>query len=391
MHEARIMFVHGTGVRNDATSVLNIIAPRLADYFNPCEVKACLWGTSVGSKLLAGGLSIPPDIPNSEDEERACLWEILTQDPLFELRLISETGLQDSDFTPPNAESWLNRWESMKISKALQGLLSASGLEDAFWDARNFVFNSDLAAPVFAKATSSSVEPALMLARAVIARMCQLSVVQRGIALDRRLSEVMVDQLLMDFDAKERGIGDWFLGLFGGLAASSLTTFVEKRRSTLYESAAPIPGDILFYLSRGESIRNFVIDEIHSFRPTVIVAHSLGGIASFESLLIDRPGSVTHFITMGSQISLLYELDCLSQLRYGEPIPDIFPHWLNLYDRRDLLSFICSSIFGRVRVQDVEIESGLHFPASHSAYWTNHVTWTSIGRFLSPGSSLKEM
>jgi hypothetical protein len=366
--------------------VVNAISTQLSEYLNPCVVSTCLWGTAVGSKLLAGGLSVPADIPNADDEERAYFWHVLIEDPFFEIRVMGETSIPDCGFIPPTSETWLDRLTSSVASRQVEGLLGACELMNSFLDARAFILGSEVAAPLLSRPTSASMEPGRAVARAIIARMAQQSIAQRGIAPDRRFCDVLFDQLILDLGASERGIADWVLKLFGGLAASSLTTFVERKRSTFAVAAAPLPGDILFYLSHGDTIRNFIIDGLRSFKPTVIIAHSLGGVATFESLLVEHVEGVSHFITLGSQVSLFYELDCLSQLRFGMPVPEIFPHWLNLYDRRDLLSFVCGPVFGDKRVLDARVESGLHFPASHSAYWTNHATWKSIGAFLTAQS-----
>jgi hypothetical protein len=86
-------------------------------------------------------------------------------------------------------------------------------------------------------------------------------------------------------------------------------------------------------------------------------------------------------ITAGSQAPFLYEIDCLTSLRAGQPLPDHFPRWLNFYDPNDFLSYIGGQVFpGRVR--DVEIQSRQPFPQSHSAYWTNRLFWNEVEAFL---------
>jgi len=85
-------------------------------------------------------------------------------------------------------------------------------------------------------------------------------------------------------------------------------------------------------------------------------------------------------VTVGSQSPLFYEMDALQSLRFGQPLPDHFPRWLNLYDRRDFLSYVGAQVFPnpRDRLEDFEVNNRQPFPQSHGAYWANPQTWDII-------------
>lgn len=119
--------------------------------------------------------------------------------------------------------------------------------------------------------------------------------------------------------------------------------------------------------------------------PVAVLAHSLGEVATAE-VLCETPAlrqRVKKFITAGSQPSYFYEIDSLRTLPFGQPLPADFPDWLNFWDPRDFLSFLVAPVFagGGART-DVEIKSGLPFPASHSGYWRQLTTWNEVKDFL---------
>lgn len=90
---------------------------------------------------------------------------------------------------------------------------------------------------------------------------------------------------------------------------------------------------------------------------------------------------VKSLITAGSQVPFLYEIDALQSLSYGERLPEYFPEWLNIYDTRDVLSYIGSGLFPG-RITDKHIDNKLPFPESHGAYWQTEETWKVIFEFL---------
>ena len=86
-------------------------------------------------------------------------------------------------------------------------------------------------------------------------------------------------------------------------------------------------------------------------------------------------------VTVGSQAPFLYEIGALWSLTHDDPLPAHLPPWLNIYDTRDLLSYVGGRLFPG-RVEDVEVNNGQPFPQSHSAYWTNPKVWDAIASRL---------
>jgi hypothetical protein len=98
---------------------------------------------------------------------------------------------------------------------------------------------------------------------------------------------------------------------------------------------------------------------------------------SVDLLVLQALPQVRLLMTVGSQAPFLYEIGALPSLRRGQPLPDHFPDWLNVYDLNDLLSFTGQGIFGD-RVSDLRVESRQPFPTAHSAYWSNPAVWRAL-------------
>ena len=178
-------------------------------------------------------------------------------------------------------------------------------------------------------------------------------------------------------------IGNWFQRQLFGLVSNMLTWKVKGRRGAFTDKTSPFSGDILFYQARGESIRHYIRDRITANRdPVEVLGHSLGGIAAVDLLAKEHLPQVKRLITVGSQAPFLYELDALTSLRWGEPLPEHFPPWLNIYDPNDFLSYVGATIF-KTRMRDVKVDNGQPFPQAHSAYWSNVEVWKAIGESTS--------
>jgi hypothetical protein len=87
-------------------------------------------------------------------------------------------------------------------------------------------------------------------------------------------------------------------------------------------------------------------------------------------------------VTVGSQAPFLYEIGALPSLEPADPLPDHFPQWLNIYDRRDILSYVGAGVLGADKVTDVQVDNNQPFPQSHSAYWSNDDVWNAIAQVL---------
>jgi pimeloyl-ACP methyl ester carboxylesterase len=172
----------------------------------------------------------------------------------------------------------------------------------------------------------------------------------------------------------ERGVRSLVLRVAGPMASRA----VVRRRRALTEAAHPAAADILRYLSRGEAVRADLSELVEGLEPPVtVVGHSLGGIIALDTLISTPLPQVRLLVTVGSQGPFLYESGSLPSLEHPSPLPPHMPDWVNLYDPRDLLSYLGAGLFPG-RVTDVRVDSRQPFPASHSAYWTNPEVYRHI-------------
>ena len=392
-----VIFVHGTGVREEAYEesfgkVVSALGKRAG-----VSVKRCYWG-HLGSALRAGGASVPEydstravedsdGATVTDDEYLVALWGVLYEDPLYELRVLAVRGGDAGERAPgqlsPGA-ALRQRGQIFEITPGLRSLLERGGVFQEFEPARLAVTSSAAYSVALAEASTTLGDYRAAVARALIAE-AVLRVKRSGklpsLARDARLRDATEQALIEALGGEERSIGGWVKQQFCGLAFRLGTPYVERRRGAITDAAYPAAGDILLYQARGKEIRDFIRQEVSDASgPRVILAHSLGGIASVD-LLVAEPLGVQLLITVGSQAPFLYEINALQSLTYGEPLPAHFAKWLNIYDLRDFLSYKGGKIFPG-KVTDVKIDGRQPFPLSHSAYWENDDVWSAIAKEL---------
>jgi hypothetical protein len=150
-------------------------------------------------------------------------------------------------------------------------------------------------------------------------------------------------------------------------------------------------GDIFAYQGEREKFHQRLHQAIDSHapgwgqenRPISILAHSLGGVLSFDSALIgESPLWIDNFITFGSQSSFFHVVDPRKNLpTYAPQQPVVLPNrirkWYNLWEPLDFLAFNAERIFrlsGGETPKDIPVFS----PASrilrekgitHGVYW----------------------
>ncbi len=388
-----VIFVHGTGTREPGyTDTFNLIERKLHDILPQLKVVRCYWG-ELGARLHKDGASIPlydssraiEDLLSEEDYEIA-LWEQLYRDPLYELRILANRSAEEIDFVPGQlmpGEALNERVKNLKVTDSnLQEKLKEADIADIFDDAKRTVTSSR----PYADAINTLVDEAntsaysLAIARAIVATAIMEREQRTLLALDASLRDEIIRLLSIELggDRRAPALVDWVTNQVTGLALSIATSQGRRKRGALSDFTSPIAGDILLYQGHGEKIRARIRQIVEqSEDPVVLLAHSLGGIA-FADLLIQEPlAKVKSFITVGSQAPFFYEIDALSSLRFGDPLPDHFPPWLNIYDLRDFLSYIGAGVF-KDKVQDILVDSKEPFPRSHGAYWTNEATWKAI-------------
>ena len=397
-----IVFVHGTGVREPAYSrAFSIVSKNLKER-GDLRIHKCYWGGPHGTTLNAGGQSIPDFDTNralggepSDKEFTIALWELLYQDPLFELQILAlRPGRSESiPGRKPLGQDLDNRVKALTPSSSLREMLERVGLGDVFEQARTTVVGDRDYQAAIAAVREPLGEYRLAIARSLVAQSVVLMRFEYGdlaFSLNAEQRDWLVEQVVAELGGTERGLSSWVKDNLSGLAKRIATNNLQRRRGRISADISGGGGDILMYQVRGQKIRDFIRATIAPLPgPVVVIAHSLGGIACVDLLLEKQPPQDLLLVTVGSQAPLLYELNALVGREYDSnwTLPPDFPRWLNIYDKRDFLSYIGADIFPG-RVKDVEVDSGQPFPESHGAYWTNkHVwdaIWETIQRWLNP-------
>ena len=388
-----VVFVHGTGVREPGYSkAFNTISQNLKERDDNLRVHKCYWGGMHGTTLNAGGLAIPPFDSNrsldrnlTDKEFTLGWWELLYQDPLIELRMLSlRSGTKG--FVPgqkPSGDILDNSFRTLIPSLNLQEMLDKAGLKEVFDEARAILVKET----DYRKAITSAREPIgeyrLAIAHAMVAQSAILVQDKYGdlaLSFNGDLRDKIVEQIVAELGGSERGLISWVKDNLSGVVKRIITNDLQRKRSRVSEEISGGIGDILMYQARGQKIRNFIHDTITPLTESVVlIAHSLGGIACVDLLLENQLPQVHLLVTVGSQAPLLYELNALVGMEYNPntTLPPTFPRWLNIYDKNDFLSYTGSKIFPG-RIDDVEVDSGQPFPESHGAYWTNSKVWDNI-------------
>ncbi len=392
-----LLFVHGTGVRQVSyNETLQLITEAIGV---SAEVLPCYWG-DLGSQLGAAGQSIPAydstrrslnleaDIIHSQSYSIA-LWQALLVDPLHELRSL---GLKPHTFVPPfqqtQGQQLIQEGLQLELSEPLRALLLRGGIEPATFDtARREVLVSQALRTALGDANEDLGEYLAAMARAWIATAANHAHADKlqstgelwwpALVLDVDLRTLTEKLLIEALGGEERGVAQWVMHHLSWPLRWGFTQWGANRRGAFSDAAYPIAGDIMLYQARGEAIRARIRDHIlAAAKPVHLLAHSLGGVACVD-LLATEALPVQQLITVGSQAPFLYEINALPCLPFGHPLPASLPPWLNIYDRRDFLSYIGASVFTG-RIVDRCVDNRQAFPASHSAYWWNSEVWEAI-------------
>ena len=388
-----VVFVHGTGTREpDYTNNFNLIERKLHEILPQLKAVRCYWG-DVGARLHQDGASIPlydstraTEEHLSEEDYEIALWEQLYRDPLYELRILENRPTEQDSFIPGQrtpGEALDERVKDLKVTDPiLQEKLKEADIADIFDGAKRTVTSSlpyaDAINTLSDEANLSAYS--LAIARAIVATTIMEREQRTLLAMDASLRDEIIRLLSLDLGADRRApaLVNWVTNQVTGLALSIATSLVKRKRGALSDTVDPIAGDILLYQGHGERIRAYIRQVIEQAEePVVLLAHSLGGIVCADLLIQEPLSKVRSFITAGSQLPFFYEIDALSSLRFGDPLPEHFPPWLNIYDLRDFLSYIGAGVF-KEKVQDLLVDSKQPFPRSHGAYWSNAATWKAI-------------
>ncbi|MDP3799611.1 MAG: hypothetical protein Q8R06_21110 [Polaromonas sp.] len=388
----KLLFVHGTGVREDGYKAsVTVIESQLKKYAPGVYVASCRWGEKVGAKLHFDGASIPTygesrGVGVSPAEQSRAMWRVLLQDPSFELGLLAGAQAEHRAQPPTAAQqttTLLEKFHGLSQSADLKQNLATLGLDRAWPGVVADIEKS--AGFLAAKKSPVAGKPPhrMALARSVVAALERASFESGGPTLDTVAREDLTGAIAHLLGDDARGIFSALTAPFAGLAANIGTWQVRRKRTSLTDATYPAAGDILVYQAHGQVIRDFIRAEIdaHPNDELFLFAHSLGGIACFELLVQERPANVKALITFGSQAPFFREIGALETLGLDESLPQHFPYWINFYDLNDPLSYVGGKLF-KDRISDYKVESGESFPASHSAYLHSREMWMQIEAFV---------
>jgi pimeloyl-ACP methyl ester carboxylesterase len=197
--------------------------------------------------------------------------------------------------------------------------------------------------------------------------------------LDGQTRDALAARLTDELTGHAMGVGEFLLRPLKGMATRLATRRLTRDRGAVTDATSPAAGDVLRFLSHGDDVRTYLAGRIADCEPPVtLLGHSLGGVMVIDLLARQPVDGVETVVTVGSQAGFLYEIGVLGAPARGQPLPDHFPPWLNVYDQRDILSYLAGAVFGAGRAIDIEVDNGLPFPQSHSGYWHNTDTWQAI-------------
>jgi hypothetical protein len=376
-----LLFVHGTGVRAAAyTSTLARIEQSVERHELALAVHGCYWGQAEGARLLCAGKSIPDydatgGSPPDDGEQLLALWSLLYTDPWYELRLLRHMPVATPAFGKLPSAQLREMVEHFSPSDVLGRALIAAGIAQHFGSALEAI----RAAPEFADAVETAprdpLEHRRAIARAIVAHVLVASDDQCSPPPDGATRDAIVQQLTDEMGGYGLGVGEFLKGL----VLTKVTKKLIHDRGELSDAAAPTAGDILRFLAHGDGVRRLITRAIADLegQRVHLLGHSLGGIMCVDLLARGAIASVAGLVTVGSQAPFLYEIGALPGLMHPAALPDHFPRWTNIYDRRDILSYVAAGVLGD-RVTDVPVDNGQPFPQSHGAYWSNREVWDAV-------------
>jgi hypothetical protein len=421
-----VLFVHGTGVRRqDFNLTFKKVERAIRALDQSLMVTPCYWGGRFGAHLNPRRNSIPQRSSSSQSAEEGYwlnLWQLLYEDPLYELRQLELTASELAELGTPNPDALADAVRelllTMEPSARLQEALRHGLIFHLFEQAIDEITQAEAFTEALQKLPDNPTDFYFLLARAIVAEAIALFLepmpegwedhydwsdapeaskdqvqasasvwspeceLQRNASLRDRIVELLAEDLTQKLSdtlgAPERVVLKPILRLATG--------YLRRHRLNWTSSYYPFPADILLYQTRGDTIRTYIMDVLaKASPPVVILAHSLGGIACVDLVISHPEVQVDLLVTVGSQAPFLYELGILTSLSSRDPLPPHFPQhpqqWLNIYDENDLLSFVGGKVF-QGRVTDFAVDNRQPFPQSHSAYWDNKKMWEEIGRWM---------
>jgi hypothetical protein len=387
-----VLFIHGINVREkDLDSTMQVVQQHIHSRAPSAKVSACSWGVDLGARLRCDGKSIPgydsamaagEVLPELQSNTR---WMTLYQDPFFELRLLANAA-DDGAAMPPNAvqnsETVRRKLRKLPFDVAVAAAVGGAGLGDYLDAACSALASAPAFDEVLVNYQQAAHQLPTVLGRSVVALMIRDADSDAHPVVQGSQRDSLVTLIEQQFGGAPKGVLSTLTKPLLGLALGMGTRYLQRNRGKMSDLASPVIGDLMCYQGRGEPIRQRIAAQLTAAsEPLVVIAHSLGGVAVVDALLLAPAlcGKVAHLHTVGSQAGFFYEINALVGRSFpdGAALPAAFPAWTNFYDRSDMLSYLANPIFG-AGVQDVEIDNGQPFPQSHSGYWTNDKLWDAI-------------
>lgn len=397
MKTVEMLLIHGTGGRRDGFTRMLDQAQALFpedDGGRTIQIEALPWG-EIGSKLHANGASVPgykdsgggqvhtkPEDTEAYDD---ALWRVVFRDPYYELELERIAPRKAGPGEPAGKRLW-KRFVELNLAD-FHEKLKALEIDSAQFDAVHQAMKEKADLAEWTQKVPAPVRGlAFTFARALIAGAAGRTT-PAPVALfeDEKRRDELLNALADAIAANEAGIADWVKKTMGGLVMRAATEFyVLPRRGAASDPLSTFFADIITYQGTGARFRELCRDYLKKQTAgddvvRVILAHSLGGIIAFETLIAynkqlqEEGRGVDLFITFGSQSPLFYEWDALETLRYGDPLPAHFPRWVNIYDPRDVLAYIGEQVFpnARDKMKDVVCNNQQHVGLAHTTYLDN--------------------
>lgn len=403
MSNTRILFVHGTGVRQEShDKTLASIRKHLVPH--GFEVVGCPWGAKYGVRKDLLQVMLPPNSTRAlegQSEGLSDLWSMLLEDPFFELR-IAEVALRNpeppaSDLKNQTAYTLGNigqRSVGQNLNTAMQSLQGQLGIENTIIQA--YKLDPSLWASAARRAREEPVVQevlklvtpqdasavAHMVARCMLA--CYLQSLPSETRSDCPLcvpesaKQATEDLALVLLPAASRGMREWLQKKALELA----TQLMRSKRKQLMDFSTLFIGDVFTNIHHKQSIREMIHDAIEeSPENLVIIAHSLGAMIVFDLCLEKQYPHLKLLVTVGAQVPYFYAMEALDHLRpdydKGAPPgsaqpPASFVQWLNVYNPNDFLSFPATGVFKWPGIlEDQVCDRQVPFPMSHGDYFEN--------------------
>lgn len=386
-----LLFVHGTGVRGQRyAATLRAIEKQVRQRNWDMSVAGCYWGGEHGARLAFEGRSVPTYLqsqgqPDTSAQNWLDLWAVLYTDPWYEIRLLREMPRAGVDFGEESpADELVESVDEFEPSPRLTQQLDDAGLHESFRAALEAIRRLPDFRQAVATAPADPLEHRGAIARALVAHAITAAADREEPAIGGQTRDDIVETLTNDLGGYGLAVGEYLERKRNAVMCHGFTHWFTGRRGKLTDSAALLAGDVLLYLARGEKISDYLQRAIDNAGtgPIVLLAHSLGGIMSVDLLVRKNVPRIRALVTVGSQAPFLYEVGALPSLEPHSSLPDHFPPWINIYDHRDVLSYVAGGVFGHDRVTDVPVDNGEPFLPSHSAYWNNPEVWKAIESVL---------